>query len=178
MTKLLTLVTGFFAVFSPISENQVLGESVESPLSPLVEVITPTPTPTLTPTPTFTPTPLPTATPIPPSPTPTRKPVPVSSEQLEGWFKQYGEQYNVKQDTLRAIAYCESTFNPNATNYIYGGLFQFAPRTWESTRIQMGLDHNHELMFNPEEAIRTAAFKIGGGGIGHWPNCGKGLEVR
>jgi hypothetical protein len=37
----------------------------------------------------------------------------------------------------------------------------------------MNLDPNPELRFNPEEAIKTAAFKISTVGFSPWPNCGK-----
>jgi hypothetical protein len=59
------------------------------------------------------------------------------------------------------------------TNGVYGGLFQFSSSTWISTRQAMNLDTNTELRFNPEEAIRTAAFKISTMGLSPWPNCGK-----
>ena len=37
----------------------------------------------------------------------------------------------------------------------------------------MNMDPNPELRFHPEEAIRTAAFKISTAGLAPWPNCGK-----
>ncbi|MCL5969933.1 MAG: transglycosylase SLT domain-containing protein [Patescibacteria group bacterium] len=77
----------------------------------------------------------------------------------------------MEKEKLRSIAYCESKFNPNAINGDYCGLFQFSSDTWQSTRREMGLDENPDLRFNPEEAIKTAAFKISRGGINSWRNC-------
>ena len=127
---------------------------------------TPTSTPTPSPTPTNTPTPLPTST-----PTPT--PYPVTSQQLDDWFTKYANQYSVDRSLLWHIAACETGLRPNATNWIYGGMFQFSPNTWEANRIVMGLDPNPTLRFNPEESIKTAAFLLSTRGPGAWPNCGK-----
>jgi len=55
----------------------------------------------------------------------------------------------------------------------YGGLYQFATNTWKTTRQKMNMDPHPDLRFNPEEAIRTAAFKISTVGLSPWPNCGK-----
>jgi hypothetical protein len=96
-----------------------------------------------------------------------------SDQQLNSWFEQYASQYQVSVDLLKSIAYCESHYNTNAINNIYWGMFQYSASTWTSTRISMGLDPNPELRLNPQESIKTSAFKIASGGIGAWPNCGK-----
>lgn len=141
---------------------------------------TPTPTNTPTPTPTATPTPSPTATPTPsplptntPTPTllPSPTPIPVSSNELDNWFNTYSNQYNIDRNTLFFIAVCESKLNPNASNGDYKGLYQFSSGTWQSTRKTMGLDQSLDIRFNPEESIKTAAFKIANGGSGAWKNC-------
>jgi len=124
-----------------------------------------TPTPTLTPTPSITPSPKPTTT-----PTPT--PVPVSGNQLDTWFTQYSNHYSIDRDKLWRVAVCESGLRPNAINGPYAGLFQFSSSTWASTRKTMGMDSNIDLRFSPEEAIKTAAFKISTSGLSAWPNCG------
>jgi hypothetical protein len=109
-----------------------------------------------------------------PSP-PSRPVVIIAPEELDHLFESYGSQYGVDSNTLKIIARCESTFNPNAVSPsgLYGGLFQFSPATWISTRRSMGLEENPDLRFNAEEAIRTTAYKISQGGIGAWPTCGK-----
>lgn len=71
------------------------------------------------------------------------------------------------------MAVCESNLKPHAKNGDYGGLYQFSARTWKSTRQAMNLDTDPNLRFNPEEAIKTAAFKISTSGLSAWPNCNK-----
>ncbi len=137
---------------------------------------TPIPTPTATLTPTLTPTPTPSATPIPthtPSPTPTSlpTPIPISSSEFDNWFNTYSAQYHIDRNTLFLIAVCESNLNTSATNGDYKGIFQFSTGTWISTRRAMGMDQNPDTRLNPEESIRTAAYKIANGGSGAWKNC-------
>lgn len=129
-----------------------------------------TPSPTLTPTPTTTPTPKPTNTPA-PTTTPTPTIPPVTSEQLDTWFTQYSSQYSVDRQRLWNIAVCESGLRTQATNGIYGGMYQFSPSTWYSTRNQMNLDTNPDLRFHAEESIKTAAFLLSSRGHSPWPNC-------
>jgi hypothetical protein len=127
------------------------------------------PTPTYTPTPTLTSTPIPTPT---VTPTPTLTPLPiVSTSQLDVWFTLYSNQYSVDKSLLTRIAVCESGLRPEATNGIYGGLFQFSETSWRHTRQTMNVDPNPALRFLPEEAIKTAAFKIAVNGATAWPNC-------
>ncbi len=92
---------------------------------------------------------------------------------LDQLFDKYSVEYKVDKEKLKNIAHCESRFSSSAVNGIYAGLYQFSASTWQKTRKAMGLDQNPELRFNPEEAIKTAAFKIANGGISAWPICGK-----
>lgn len=96
---------------------------------------------------------------------------------LDPHYETYAAAYNVPKSTLTTIAGCESRHNPNAVSpsKAYGGLYQFSASTWASTRNAMGLDPNPELRFNPEEAIKTAAFKIANGGIKAWPTCSRNV---
>ncbi len=123
----------------------------------ITETPVPTPTLTLTPTPTVTPSPS----------------YRFTSSQLDEWFTRFASENSVDRSTLRKIAVCESGLNPLAVNGIYGGLFQFSSSAWTNTRKQMNEDTNPGLRFNPEQAIKTAAFKIAVGGRNSWPNCGK-----
>lgn len=118
----------------------------------------PVPTPTKTPTPTSTITPT---------------PIKISSSELNELFTKYSREYSVSEDLLKKIAYCESKLNPQASNGTYGGLFQFSVGAWTTARRAMNMDQNPQLRFNPEESIRTAAFKIATGGVGIWPNCSR-----
>lgn len=133
---------------------------------------TPTPTPTITPTPTLTPTPTATNTPH-PTKTPTPKPTLVVGSQLLEWVNKYSSEMSVDRDLLLRIGNCESGMNSNSRYLDYGGIFQFSTNTWISTRKMMNLDPNPELRFNPEESIKTAAFKLSRSGAGAWPNCSK-----
>lgn len=123
-------------------------------------VITETPVPS----PTFTPTPKPTRTPT---------PLPFTSADYERWFSIYSSNQSINREVLKKIAICESGLNPRASNGIYGGLYQFSTSAWISTRIRMNNDPNPDLRFNPEEAIKTAAFKIAVSGVSSWPLCGR-----
>lgn len=136
------------------------------------------PTPSTTPTPTLTPTPQPTLIPT-TAPTPTVTPIPtpsptsISPQDLEDLFTKYSNEFSIDKELLKKIAYCESKFNPQATWGPYAGLYQFSKQAWMSARTTMNMDTNPDLRFNPEEAVRTAAFKISRGELAAWPNCSK-----
>jgi hypothetical protein len=119
-------------------------------------------------------------------PTPTKFPVRISTQKpmtrsiykdssayndIRSSIEKYAHEYSVDVDVLEQISRCESGFNPNATNGPYGGLFQFHPGTWVSTRRRMGLDENTDLRFHAEESIKTAAYKISRDGTSAWAQC-------
>ena len=150
------------------STPTVLGLVIHSP--------TPSPTTEPSPTPSETPIPTPTASPTKkplPTRTPTPTPVPITSEQLDGWFTQYSNLYSIERAKLQRMAVCESNLKPHARNGDYGGLYQFSTSTWKATRRVMNVNPDPGLRFNPEEAIKTAAFKISTMGLSPWPNCNK-----
>lgn len=132
----------------------------EITLTPTLDIIviteTPVPTPTKKPTPTQTITPT---------------PIPVGS--MEDWFTKYANKESIDRERLKRIAVCESGLNPNAVFRDYAGLFQFSSGSWITTRTRMNLATDPSLRFNPEEAIKTAAFKVATEGIRAWPNCNK-----
>lgn len=90
-----------------------------------------------------------------------------------GLIRKYAAEYGANADVMVSIARCESGFNANAVSPSgsYKGIYQFVTSTWQSNRREMGLDDNPNLMFNLEEAIKTAAFKMGRDGYGAWPVC-------
>jgi hypothetical protein len=119
-----------------------------------------------------------TETPVPtPTPKPTLTPTPTihyfTAGELDNFFNEASNGQSISIDMLRKIAYCESGYNPGAVNGIYGGLYQFSANTWIVTRRAMNKDTNPALRFNPQEAIKTAAFKLATEGIHAWPNCSK-----
>lgn len=151
-----------------------------SPLATSTPKSTITPTPTITPSPSPTPTPLDSpfgtsngasSTPTPVS-TPVATPVPLfTSEQINGFIDQYSAVYGTDPNVIRRLAICESGFNQYATNYVYSGLFQFGPITWQNLRSKMGMDPNPYLRNNALEAVRTASYAVSLGEIKIWPNC-------
>ena len=133
--------------------------------------------PTQTPEPTATPTATPSATPRPsntprPSPTETASPTPdPSANDLYGLTERYALQYGVDGNKLRAIAQCESGFNPQAVHLTYAGLYQFSPGAWSRYRTRMREDPNPELRYNSDAAIKTAAYVLSINESSIWPNC-------
>ncbi len=128
-------------------------------------VITNTPTPSPTPRP-----PTPTSR---PTPTPSLTPYPATGIDIDRWFDQYSKQQSVNQELLKRIARCESGFNAQSRNGIYGGLFQFSESSWQGMRQTMNLSTDTSLRFQPEEAIKTAAFALATHGPSLWANCAK-----
>lgn len=168
------IIAPFSIVLTLTSPGAISSSIIPTPTNTPTPTMTPTstPTPTNTPTPTPTPSPKPTPTPTPkPSPTPT--PLPVTGGQLDEWFTKYANHYSIDRSKLWKVAVCESGLRANAVNGPYGGMFQFSSSTWVTTRKAMSLDTNPDLRFNPEEAIRTAAFKTSIAGFSAWPSCGK-----
>lgn len=168
----------YFFVSAPPLVSPIASEAFAKELDKKIPTPTTTPTPTPTPIPTSTPTPtpLPTATPTPIKSEPTPQPplsIPVSSQDLENHFSKYSSEYGIDKELLKRIAACESGFNTNSRNGDYGGMYQFASSSWQSTRASMGMDQNTDLRFNAEESIRTAAFKISRGGSSAWPSCAR-----
>jgi soluble lytic murein transglycosylase-like protein len=160
--------------------HQIINTKVDKQNTPAVLALEAapqnSPSSTLPPTPTETIAPTPKPTRIPtkkPSPTPSPTPVKITQAELENLFEKAASHYSIEKQKLRTLAYCESRFNPTATNGIYGGLYQFSSSTWKSTRIAMNQDPNPNLRFNPEAAINTAAFKISTSGLSAWPYCSK-----
>ncbi len=158
-----TLIPAILGILHSASKPNpvVLAEKIE--VSPM-PAITATPLPSLTPTP--APIPLPTIT---PKPLPT--PIPVTSQEINGFIESFAGQYATDPNVLRHIAICESGFNPNAKNGPYIGLYQFEPVTWQNTRKVMGEDININLRFDAKASVQTAAYLLATRGRNFWPNC-------
>ena len=179
---------GFVLFFAFVGINEkrqndavtVMGIQDEATPSPQQES-TPTPTPTATPTekptpkPSLTPKPTPSLTPIPtPTPTPSILPSAQPYDAIS-LVSKYAQEYGIDDHILFTIGQCESGFNPTSVNGPYGGIYQFHHSSWTSIRNSMGLDANPDLRFNPEESIKTAAFKMARDGTGAWPACSSRL---
>lgn len=96
---------------------------------------------------------------------------PTPPADLNNLIEKYASEYNANPNLMKSIAKCESGFRAEATNGNFGGMYQFLASTWSSNRKAMGLDPDPSLRFNAEEAIKTAAFKMGRDGYGAWPSC-------
>lgn len=160
-----------FSLFGLVPQYLEAQESVHSPLSiaPTPPPFVPaSPLPTATPSPTLKPTPV--GTPK-PSSTPRPSASPVTAAQLEEWFTKYANRESINKDLLKKIGVCESNLKASAVNGIYGGMYQFSPSTWVSTRRMMNQNTDPNLRFDAEEAIKTAAVRIATLGDKAWPNC-------
>ena len=100
-------------------------------------------------------------------------PIPFAPADIEAMVRKYASEYGANPEVMLIIAKCESGFRAEAISPsgAYHGMYQFVASTWQSNRRAMGLPDNPELMHNAEEAIRTAAFKMGGDGYSAWPAC-------
>jgi soluble lytic murein transglycosylase-like protein len=68
----------------------------------------------------------------------------------------------VSESWLRAVAWCESRFDPGATNGRYVGLFQFGPVLWGA------LPYRHRSRFSPKWASLAAALAFRRGLSNQW----------
>lgn len=156
-----------------ISVGQIIGDSYgrDQEVGEVMAIeISVTPEPSATPSPTPVPTPPPKPTPR-PSPKAKEGAAEFTPEQIYNFTESYGREYGVDPNVIRHIALCESTFKPQAKNYIYAGLFQFDRRTWTLYRAKMGKSPDPDLRYNAQEAVQTAAYVLS---LGHgriWPNC-------
>jgi len=155
------------------SRKKILAVMTTSSVTPTPSITpSPKPTPSPSPAPTLVPTPKPLATPKPTAKAGTPVPQPkFSSQQINEFIDRFAGQYGVDPNVIRHIAICESGFNPSARNYIYTGLFQFGPITWQNIRVKMNEDDNINLRLNAEDAVQTAAYAISIGDKAIWPHC-------
>ncbi|SNX54084.1 M23 family metallopeptidase [Thermoanaerobacterium sp. RBIITD] len=84
-------------------------------------------------------------------------------QELLPVFKAAGSKYNIPWVVLAAIAYRESSFNPNAIgpylvdfNTSAEGMMQFLPSTFQAFAVD-GNNDGVKSVFEPEDAIYTAA---------------------
>ena len=75
--------------------------------------------------------------------------------------------FGVSPSRLRAVAHCESTLNPAATNGPYAGLFQFGTPLWSKTPV------SEFSRTDPYAAALAAGWAFSRGMSSHWPHCGR-----
>ncbi len=78
----------------------------------------------------------------------------------------YCEQYACNSTQLKRVMKCESTNNPNATNGIHIGLFQFNPNTFRAYASKAGLVNSN--IWNVDDQIRVAAYMFANGQAHQW----------
>lgn len=87
-------------------------------------------------------------------------------EQIEYWANYYKVDVNLS----KAIAWCETRYL-NVCNYQYGcwkaaGIYQFTPKTWNETRLSMGLYVTDRM--NIWDNIQTANYLLSTKGTRPW----------
>lgn len=100
-----------------------------------------------------------------------KPPATETPENANQLIDKYALEYGADANLMKMIAKCESGFRPDAVNNNFAGMYQFLASTWESNRNAMGLSPDPSLRYDAEEAIKTAAFKMGRDGYGAWPSC-------
>jgi soluble lytic murein transglycosylase-like protein len=89
-----------------------------------------------------------------------------AESQAEHAVRAAAAAYGVEPGRLLAVARCESTLNPAATNGPYVGLFQFGAPLWDQTPFR---DFSRS---DPYANALAAAWAFSHGMGGHWPSCG------
>jgi hypothetical protein len=100
------------------------------------------------------------------------------NDELNTYFKEAAETYNVDVKLLKAIAFCESNFNPNATSRSGAmGVMQLMPKTAEGLGVTNAYDArqnilggakciaNHLNSFNGNIELALAAYNAGPGAV-------------
>lgn len=85
-----------------------------------------------------------------------------SSGSVDHAIRVAAATYGVSASHLRSVAYCESRFNPAASNGQYQGIFQFGPTLWSSTPVR-SFSRN-----DPYAAALGAAWAFSRGMQSHW----------
>jgi len=94
-----------------------------------------------------------------------------SSEEIQGFLKEYSDKYGLDINYLRHVMVCESGFNPLAVNGVYAGLFQFDERTWATYREMTNENPDPKLRLDAREAVKTGSYVISIEKTDLWPNC-------
>lgn len=102
----------------------------------------------------------------------------VDDEELEGCFAEAAEEYDVDENLLKAIAYAESNFDPNATSRVGAmGIMQLMPSTADSLGIENAYDVRDNIMggasviarhlerYNGDLSLALAAYNAGPGNV-------------
>ncbi len=101
-----------------------------------------------------------------------------NSRELDDIFREASEKYNVSCELLKAIAYNESRYNPNATSSAGAmGIMQLMPATAKSMGVTNAYDPYENIMggakllsrlselYNGNQTLMIAAYNAGSGNV-------------
>ena len=104
-----------------------------------------------------------------------------STEDLDVYFEEAANQYNVDIKLLKAIAYCESGFNPNAVSSAGAvGVMQLMPKTAEGLGVTDSYDPRQNILggaklisqlldkYNGDTSLALAAYNAGSGNVNRY----------
>ena len=102
-----------------------------------------------------------------PEPRPAR-PRPPAPAAVDRVIREAADRWGADPEQMLRVAYCESSYNPNAYNPGHGdsGLFQFIPATWDRWSIRAG--YADVSPFDAVANANTAAMMFGRGMASHW----------
>ena len=102
----------------------------------------------------------------------------VSAGDLDVYFEEAANQYHVDIKLLKAIAYCESRFNPNAVSSAGAvGVMQLMPKTAEGLGVTDSYDPRQNILggaklisqlldkYNGDKSLALAAYNAGSGNV-------------
>lgn len=101
-----------------------------------------------------------------------------SSQNLDTYFEEAAEQYQVDIKLLKAIAYCESNFNPNAVSHAGAiGVMQLMPATAAELGVTDSYDARQNILggaklisklldrYDGDTSLALAAYNAGSGNV-------------
>lgn len=77
------------------------------------------------------------------------------------FINKYSEEYGVEKELVTAVVKSESGFNPDAHSYADArGLMQITPDTGDWISQQLGIEYNHDDLFDPQTNIKFGVFYL------------------
>lgn len=93
------------------------------------------------------------------------KRVEAAAGQVPDLIIKWADYYGVDQTRLLRVAYCESKYNPRASNGTHFGVYQFLPSTYAANAPKAGAGSDY---WDAENNVRTAAYMFSIGQAGQW----------
>lgn len=102
----------------------------------------------------------------------------VSTKELDSYFEEASNKYNVSVKLLKAIAYCESNFDPNAVSHAGAvGVMQLMPETAKELGVTNSFDAHQNILggaklisqllnkYDGDTSLALAAYNAGSGNV-------------